>query len=201
MRRFLPVLICLMLFAAPVRAQEALSPPLTGDMVKLEVFQKPITVPEIILSSRSSGTKYLSEIKGRITMLNVWATWCPPCVDEMPSFNALQAGYDRKDLSIVAVSLEKDMDVVKKFMDENKIDKLEPFIDANGDVQKLDALRSAAGVPVTLFLNRDMEAIAFYQGDADWSSPEARAVVDYFVTYAKSSKNTRRLPASMRSIY
>ncbi len=121
----------------------------------------------------------------------------------MPSFNELQAGYDKKDLSLVAVSLEKDMDVVKKFMDENKINKLTPFIDINDDVKKLEALRNAAGVPATLFLNKDMEAIAFYQGDTNWSSPEARAVVDYFVTYAgnSSKSQSRRLPEIMRSNY
>jgi thiol-disulfide isomerase/thioredoxin len=201
MRHFAALLMLCLIGMAPVAwAQDTYSPPLSGEMMSLEVFQKPVPVPEIILSSRPTGTKYLSEIKGKITLLNVWATWCPPCVEEMPSFNELQAGYDKKELSVIAVSLENNMDIVKKFMDDNKIDKLTPFIDVNGDIQKLEALRVAKGVPATLILNRDMEAIAFYQGDANWSSPEARAVIDYFVTYAGNSKS-RRLPASMRNYY
>jgi thiol-disulfide isomerase/thioredoxin len=192
MRRFvLSVWLCVIMgMVAPmVMAQEMtrLDPPLSGAMYRMEVFQQPIPVTEVLLGSRDKGLTYLSEYKGKIVLLNIWATWCPPCVSEMPSLNALQAAYSPNDLAVIPVSLEKDMDVVKKFMVDNKLTSLTPYIDSNGDTQKLEALRGVAGVPVTLIFNRDMQVIARYQGDADWSGTEARAVIDYFIKNAKAS--------------
>jgi thiol-disulfide isomerase/thioredoxin len=200
MRRIVLFLVCLLVWATPVFAQNALDPPLTGQMYKLKVFQQPIKVPEVMISSRPTGLKYLSDYKGAIIVLNIWATWCPPCVEEMPSLNELQRAYNKKDVVVIPISLEKEMDVVKKFMNDNKIDQLIPFIDANDDLQKLEALKDAAGVPVTLILNQKMQAIAFYQGDADWNSQEARTVIDYFVANAAAEKKS---PPSVnfRSLY
>ncbi len=197
MRRFLSVLTYLILFAAPVWAQEALNPPLAGEMYKLQVFQKPVKVPEVMLSSRPTGLKYLSDYMGNVVLLNIWATWCPPCVEEMPSLNALQKKFSDKKFQVVVVSLEKDVDVVKKFMDENKIDALTPFIDANDDISKLEALKDAAGVPVSLVLNANLDAVALYQGDADWNSSDAQAVIGYFIDNLQARKKPL-IPESMR---
>jgi thiol-disulfide isomerase/thioredoxin len=193
MRRFLPVLMCLMLFAAPVWAQEALDPPLTGQMHKFQVFQKPIKVQEVVLSSRQTGLKYLSDYTGKIILLNIWATWCPPCVQELPSLNALQKDLGGEKFQVVTVSLDQDVDVVKKFLEENKLDQLTAYVDSNGDLKKLEALREVAGIPATLILNQKLDTVALYQGDADWGSSDARAVIDYFIQNVKPTKT--KIPA------
>ena len=185
MLRIICLLMGCMLWVTPALAQNALNPPLTGEMYRLEIFSKPIRVPEILLSSRATGLKYLSDYKGKIILLNIWATWCPPCVSEMPTLNALQEALGDDKLVVIPVSLDKDMDVVKKFMQERKLDKLVPYIETNGDIERLEAMKDVDGVPVTLILNQDMEAVARFQGDADWNGKEARAMIDYMIAHVK----------------
>lgn len=188
-----------LLVSLQARAQEALNPPLTGQMVKMEVFQKPIDIPEIVLASKPTGSVYLSQYQGKLVVLNVWVTWCPPCVAEMPSLDALQKSMDKEKVQVIAVSLEQDMDTVKKFMDEKKLG-LTPFIDVNDSMSHLEALRNVMGVPVTLILNKNMQAIARYQGDADWSSQEAKNVIDYFVANAGYQSGSS-VTSQIRSLY
>lgn len=190
MRKLFLIFMVVGLISINLAYAQPFNPPLSGEMTRLEVFQKPIPMTEVILSSRDKGLTYLSDYKGKVLLLNVWATWCPPCVVEMPSLNSLQRDLNKEKFAVIAVSLEKDVDVVKKFMTDKKLDALHPYIDANGDVQKLEALRDAAGVPVSLIIDSNMQVVARYQGDADWNSPEAKAVINYFLS--QQSKTSSR---------
>ncbi len=188
--RQIMLIALILLLGMPAWADEVLNPPLTGEMYRLEILPKPVRVPEIVLASRPTGTKYLSDYRGKIILMNIWAVWCPPCVTEMPSLDALQKSMGSDKFVVLPVSIDKDMDGVKKFMDEKKLDSLVPYIDAEGNMDKLEILKDVDGVPVTLILNQNMEAVARFQGDADWSSKEAHAVLDYLITHVKPGVNT-----------
>lgn len=201
MRHFICSVLILLVSTFPAMAQEKLSPPLTGEMYRMEIFEKPITVPELMISSRATGLKYFSDYRGKIILLNIWATWCPPCVAEMPSLNALQTALGDDKLVIVAVSLDKDIDAAKKFMDDNNLDKLTPYIDTNGDVQKMEALNGVDGIPVTLVIDQNMQVVARFQGDADWNGKESRAVIDYLIEHIKAKdQKSDQLMRSMQSL-
>jgi thiol-disulfide isomerase/thioredoxin len=181
MKYTIALLIAFLVVSVGAQAKKY-DPPLTGDMVKLETYPEPKYIPEVMLSRVPEGLSYLSEYKNSVILLNVWATWCPPCVEELPSLNALQTAMGNDDFKVVSVSLEQDTpDVVKKYLDDNKLTQLIPFVDANHDIQKLKLLKDVPGVPVSLLLDRQGRVVARYQGNADWNGRSARAVIEYYL--------------------
>ncbi len=176
------ILFLVLVFVAFPAAADFKNPPLTGDMVKLRVLPEPTHLPEILLSRSGKGLTYLSEFRGGVVLLNIWAMWCPPCIDELPSLNALQHAMQSDDFQVVTVSIDQsDPEKIKNFMEEKGWDKLPPFVDANGDIQKMSLLRNVAGVPITIILDRRLRAVAIFEGDADWNGRSARAVIDYYL--------------------
>src|SRR5690606_29587458 len=136
MCRFI-LLVVLAFLAFPAQSADYMNPPLTGDMVSLRILPEPVYMPEVMLSKADTGLTYLSEFKGSVILLNIWATWCPPCIDELPSLNALQHSMKSDDFQIVTVSIDQlDPLKVKEFMEQRKWDALPPYVDANNDVQK-----------------------------------------------------------------
>lgn len=164
-------------------------PPLEGEMAKLKVFSDPKDMPNIVFTTPDGKNQYLHDLKGRIVLINMWATWCPPCVKELPSLNALQHSMDPNYLTVLAVSVDAGSDIATpKFLEENKLDKLVPYIDKNEALMQLEHLRGAQGIPITLIVDPQSRLLAFYQGDADWNGPDARATLDYYM------KNVRFVP-------
>lgn len=171
-------------FAAFAEEPVKLDPPKMEDMVKLETYEKGSELPEITMAQEGGGLSNLSSNKGKIVLLNIWATWCPPCVKELPSLNALQAAMGNNDFQVITISLDKGEEGqknAKKFMDDNNLKALVPYVDSYDQVSKLDALKDVPGIPVTLILDQRMRVLARYQGDADWNGRAARAVIDYYL--------------------
>lgn len=180
MKRLILVL-CLFLMAMPVQAAK-LAPPLNGDMAKLEQFDEPQYLPEILLSRSPEGLAYLAEFRGKFLVVNLWATWCPPCLNELPSLNALQLAMGSDDFQVVTVSFDRnDPAIVKKFLEDHNWKNLTPLIDANNDMQKLDFLKDVPAIPVTIFVDRKLRAIARFQGETDWNGPDTRKVLEYYL--------------------
>ena len=113
-------------------------------------------------------------------LVNLWATWCAPCVKEMPTLAALQKRYADKGVTVVAVSIDlaKDSDKAKAFIARNA--PLGFYQDA-ALALPFAFHPSAQGYPSTIFYGRDGVERARMVGEADWSSPEADAVVDKLI--------------------
>jgi thiol-disulfide isomerase/thioredoxin len=119
----------------------------------------------------------LSDFKGQVLVVNLWATWCGPCVKEMPTLAALQKAYAGKPVKVVAVSIDS----------AEATDKAKAFIAThapldfyqNPDLRLPFAFKPAAQeFPTTVIFGKDGLQRARMTGDADWSSPEAHAVID-----------------------
>lgn len=109
--------------------------------------------------------------KDKLTALHFWATWCLPCVEELPQVNATQKKYTGRGLNIIALSLDgKNTDRVKKFFEDNKIDFLEIFF--SPDMMVLKSL-GIKGLPTTIFVNQKGEEIARVTGKLDWNDKKA----------------------------
>ena len=113
----------------------------------------------------------LSSLKGKVVFLNFWATWCPPCIKEMPSMQKLYDKFKNKDFVMIALSSE-DKNTVKQFLNKNKYtfhivsDELNLFIEYN-----------ISSIPTTFIINGDGYIIGGIIGSTDWSKKEA---VDFF---------------------
>ncbi|HEV2617248.1 MAG TPA: TlpA disulfide reductase family protein, partial [Candidatus Acidoferrales bacterium] len=66
----------------------------------------------------------LSDLRGKVVVLNFWATWCPPCVEEMPSLVQMQKKFQGKDVTVLAVSVDDDPDAYHKFLKDHAVDLL-----------------------------------------------------------------------------
>ena len=134
-----------------------------------------IEVPPLAFVDAAGVTKDVSAFKGKVTLLNLWATWCAPCRKEMPELAKLQRELGGADFQVVELSEDlKGYAPSAKFLKEVGADNLALY--ADDKAAALDALR-APGLPVTLLLNRDGKEVGRLIGPAPWASAEAKAII------------------------
>lgn len=103
-------------------------------------------------------------------LLNVWATWCPPCREEMPALDRLQATLGGPDFEVVALSIDDGgMPAVRAFLVGAGIRHLRAYVDASGDARTRFGV---GGVPVTLLIDRDGRELGRKLGPAAWDHPD-----------------------------
>ena len=120
----------------------------------------------------------LSDYRGQVVLLNVWATWCAPCLKEMPSLSRLQEMRGSEDFQVVTVSLDRTAEEPAIWLADKGITNITPWHDKNFG---LNVDVRAPGLPVTIIYDRSGREIARLNGDAEWDSAEAISLVDYIV--------------------
>lgn len=156
--------------AADIAAADALR---DGDMKKLG-FTDPQPLPEVGLVGMDDAPRALSEFRGKWVVLNFWATWCAPCRAEMPSLDALAGAMP--GLAVVPVATGRNApEAISRFYEETGVRNLPILRDPKS---LLSRQMGIAGLPVTVILNPDGREVGRLIGDADWNSPEARAVLE-----------------------
>lgn len=114
----------------------------------------------------------LSELRGKVVVLNFWATWCAPCVEEMPSLVQLQQRFKDKSLTVVGISIDVDGDAYHKFLKDYKID----FLTVRDPDQKTSNLYGSFKWPETYIIDRNGTVRRKFIGPVEWSQPE---IVDF----------------------
>jgi thiol-disulfide isomerase/thioredoxin len=111
----------------------------------------------------------LADFRGRVVLLNLWATWCVPCRQEMPTLDRLQARLGGPDFQVIALSIDRTgAPAVRAFYEEIGVRHLPLFLDTTGNaVRQLNA----PGLPTTLLLDRAGREIGRFVGPAEWDSP------------------------------
>ena len=118
----------------------------------------------------------LSDFRGRTVLLNLWATWCPPCVDEMPMLDALQATLGGPGFEVVALSVDRGgVDPVRAFYERTGVRRLGVYVDPSA--MALDEL-DAVGLPTTVLIDPEGREIGRLIGPAAWDSPEMVAFLE-----------------------
>lgn len=146
-----------------------------GDMSKLTVHSEPITASDVSFETFDGSELHLSDYKGKITLVNFWATWCAPCREEMPSLSALQDELGGDDFEVVTIATGRNAPAaMERFMSDIGATNLPLHADRK---QQLARSMGILGLPITVLLDRDGNEIARLQGDADWSSDSAKAII------------------------
>ena len=114
----------------------------------------------------------LSQLRGKIVVLNFWATWCPPCVDEMPSLVEMQKKMRDKGVTVLAVSVDDDRTAYNKFLQDHKID----LLTVRDDGKKSSILYGTFKYPETYIIDRNGTIRRKFIGPVDWGQTE---VVEY----------------------
>ncbi|OYX31942.1 MAG: hypothetical protein B7Y99_09425 [Caulobacterales bacterium 32-69-10] len=148
----------------------------TGAMAKLQETT-PTPPPPATFVDAEGKTLRISDLKGEVLVVNLWATWCGPCVKEMPTLAALQKAYEGKPVKVVAISIDaaKDTDKAKAFIATHA--PLAFYQDSTLEIP-FAFKPPAPGFPTTILFDKAGQERARLSGDADWSTPEARAVID-----------------------
>jgi thiol-disulfide isomerase/thioredoxin len=148
-----------------------------GEMAKLVFPAEPTPPPANGFLDAHGKTVRIADFRGKVVVLNLWATWCAPCVTEMPTLARLQAEYAGKPVMVVPVSVDSaaDVDKARQFIAQHP-----PLAFYDDPQMKLPfALKPvAAGMPTTVIYGADGMERARVSGGADWSGPDAKALID-----------------------
>jgi thiol-disulfide isomerase/thioredoxin len=141
----------------------------------LSVFDRPRALPEIRFADAQGRQLTLADFRGRVVLLNVWATWCAPCRKEMPTLDRLQAKLGGKDFVVVPLSIDRDgAAAVNRFYHQLGLKNLGTYVDSSGMASHALTL---PGVPTTLLIDRDGREIARKMGPAEWDGAKMVALV------------------------
>ncbi|MDH4227694.1 MAG: TlpA family protein disulfide reductase [Deltaproteobacteria bacterium] len=142
---------------------------------------KPTKPPGFAIPDIDGVTRTLDDYKGRVVLLNFWATWCEPCRVEMPHFEELHRMYSLKGLSVVAINDYETMEKARIFAKKNRLS-FTVLVDESG---KVSESYMAVFLPTTFIIDREGNAIAKIAGVRDWTSPQFRAYLEKLLTQGK----------------
>lgn len=157
----------------------ALSALAKGEIAAMVVAETPRPLPDLAFLDGEGELKKLSDFRGRVVALNLWATWCVPCREEMPAFDRLQAELGGEGFDVVAISIDSgDAAKPRAFLAEIGVSHLPLYTDAKSEAfRALKSVGRAAGLPTTLLIDAAGCEIGYLPGPADWASEDAKSFV------------------------
>ncbi len=176
-RKYLPFLIIFAAALVLIETQERRKGPLPPPQIAF-------TAPEqrafnekrdFILSDMADNPVHLADLKGQVVLLNFFATWCPPCVEEMPSIQNLYEAYHEQGFTVLGISHDDGgKDVLKRFIEQFSLT-FPILVDPGEEVFDRYVVQ---GIPVTYLLDKRGRVVGMQTGSVDWNSPHARSLVE-----------------------
>lgn len=187
--RFTAVAALLVLATIANARGGTLDPPVFRSRSSQFILLRPIDpAPSTKIQGIGGAPVDLTQLRGRVVLLNFWASWCLPCVYEMPSLDRLAATADPSHLGIVAVAIDRDgAATVMPFLREHGLTHLSIGLDPNQRLGSLSTDHVSAGalplwgLPITYIIDKHGDVVGYITGAAEWDSQKARAFLDYFI--------------------
>ncbi len=158
-----------------VALAQKLDPLTRGEVAAVNVAKAPLKVPDLKFAGADGKPLSLADWQGKTVLLNLWATWCVPCRQEMPTLDALEQKLGGPDFQVVAVNIDtRDAEKPKAFLKEVGATHLGYYADASAkSFQDLKSIGRAFGMPTTLLIDPHGCEIGTIAGPADWASDDA----------------------------
>ncbi|MCJ1962284.1 TlpA family protein disulfide reductase [Novosphingobium sp. 2637] len=141
---------------------------------KLDRSHKGEPMPVISLSDPSGESLDLTSLKGKPVLVNLWATWCAPCVEELPTLNTLIGREDELGVTVLPISQDAGQPgKVVEILRRRKLDNVEPWIDEEADL----SFQYGGNLPVTILFDANGKEVWRWTGGNDWTSAEALKLI------------------------
>jgi thiol-disulfide isomerase/thioredoxin len=132
-------------------------------------------LPDAVFQNDRGETLSTADFRGRWILLNLWASWCLPCREELPSLDRLQAQLGSKEFEVVAVSMDRNgMEEAEAFLLEAKATHLALYGDPTS---KMMFVLKAVGLPTTFLISPKGEIVGRFVGPVDWDTPQTRELI------------------------
>ncbi|MGH6959882.1 MAG: TlpA family protein disulfide reductase, partial [Dongiaceae bacterium] len=155
-------------------------PPLAGTVADFTVSMPPRPAPASAFQDAQGREIRLADFAGRVVLVNLWATRCAPCVDELPALDRLQAELGGDDFMVLALSLDHlGSEVVPPFLAKLGIEHPGIYLDPQ---RAIGRELGVEGLPTTLLLDRQGRIVGMLLGAAAWDAPEAKALIRHYIS-------------------
>ncbi len=146
-----------------------------GGLKKLQILERPPLQPQMTFQTIDGRDITLTDFHGKTVLLNVWATWCVPCVAEIPSLDTLQAQKGGDDFVVVTISMDRHIDDATAFFGKANIKNLTIYHDPT---YSMSANVGVEAIPISILYSPSGKEIARIPGDIDWQSAEVNALLE-----------------------
>lgn len=168
------------------------APPLAGWMRNFTPADAMQPAPETSFRDRAGAARSLRDFRGRVALVNFWATWCGPCVREMPSLDRLRARLGGDRFAVLALSQDrKGWEAIDPFLARAGIERLAVFHDAKGKTARALGVRA---LPTSVLFGPDGREIGRLAGVAEWDSEEAVALIRHYLGAPRQRVGTGTSP-------
>ena len=151
---------------------------LKEELEDFELSKEKQNVSDLKFKDNEGKEISFSDFQDKVLLVNFWATWCAPCIKEMPSLDRLKKKIN-KNFDVIAISVDRDgVKKVNDFFNENKITNLEKFFDIKNSLAKEMNL---IGVPTSFFINKKGDLIGYFQGDMEWDNNTVIEFINYLI--------------------
>jgi len=148
---------------------------LKGTLAKFQLAKEPKPLPELAFNDADDKPLKLADYKGKVVLLNFWATWCAPCVKEMPSLDRLQAALPRDQFVVLPISLDGPSKAkVAPFYRDRNLTNLCIYYDKG---RKAMSVLDVSLLPTSILVDAAGRELGRLEGDADWDTPEGIALM------------------------
>ena len=157
------------------------------DGLKLSGYRPGTKPPEFKGTTLDSRTVSLDSLRGKVVLVNFWASWCNECRPEMPMFERLHREFAARGLSVIGINAREGTPAIHRYAKELRLT-FPLMLDPKGDI---NTAYGVIGLPATFLIGRDGRAVARTVGPRDWESAPAKAIIQALLSEAVSAKGTR----------